>query len=355
MKRIVTAALVLLAACKGKSEGDDEHTVTRVPVSVATVRRDTISEEVTAVGRVTPMPGGAATLTAGAAGVVGLVHVQVGSVVHAGELLVDLEVPELTADLAAKQAAADAAQREADRLDGLFKDGIASRRALEEAKGAASSAAAALAAAKTLEARAHVRSPIAGGVARVPVRPGERVDAGTPLVDVVSADTVDVVAAVPPAQLARLRKRQAALVTDDPSNAPRRGWIEGLSPSIDTVSGTGTMVVRVPNADRRLVPGSPANVTVIIGIAQNALLVPEGAVVLQGDSAAVFVIQPDSTVKEKAVEVGARSNGFVQVTGDLQQGDVVVTTGAFGLADGMHVVPKDEKVPSKSEKPVEKS
>ncbi|HEY2824937.1 MAG TPA: efflux RND transporter periplasmic adaptor subunit [Gemmatimonadales bacterium] len=346
MKRMLGSALLLVAACKGGSGGsDDEHTVTRVPVSVATVRRDTIAEAITAVGRVTPVPGGAATLTAAATGVVGSLHVQVGSLVHAGDAMIELEVPELAADLAAKQAAADAAAREAERLDGLLKDGIASRRAAEEAKGAAASAAAALTAAKTLEARTHVRSPIAGGVARVAVRPGERVEAGAVLVEVVSADTVDVVAAIAPAVLARLRRHLPAEVVSDPADTPRRGWIEALSPSVDTLSGAGTMVVRVPNPGAHLLPGASASVAVTLGVTHDALLVPETAVVLQGDSAAVFVVQADSSVKERAVELGARSGGRVQVTGDIKAGDLVVTTGAFGLADGMHVVPKSALVP----------
>jgi membrane fusion protein (multidrug efflux system) len=344
VRRWYWAALVGIAACKGGS-ADEAQTVTRVPVSVARIVRDTIAEEISAVGRVTPVPGGSATLTAGAAGVVGAVHVQVGSLVHAGDPLLDLDVPELAADLAAKQAGADAAQREADRLDGLFRDGIASRRAMEDAKGAAASATAALAAARSLDARSHVRSPITGAVARVAVHSGERVEVGAVLADVVRADTVDVVAAVPPAVLARLRRHFQAAVVTDPADAPRRGWIEALSPSVDTLSGAGTMVVRVPNGGNRLLPGSSATVTITLGVTRDALLVPESAVVLQGDNAAVFVVLADSSVKERLVEVGARSGGRVQVRGELKAGDMVVTTGAFGLADGMHVVPRKDVVP----------
>jgi multidrug efflux pump subunit AcrA (membrane-fusion protein) len=74
-------------------------------------------------------------------------------------------------------------------------------------------------------------------------------------------------------------------------------------------------------------------------VVRDALVVPDSAITLAGDSSAVFVIGPDSTAHQRLVRVGVRAGGRTQVEGDLHPGDRVATTGAFGLEDGMHVVP----------------
>jgi multidrug efflux pump subunit AcrA (membrane-fusion protein) len=53
----------------------------------------------------------------------------------------------------------------------------------------------------------------------------------------------------------------------------------------------------------------------------------------------VFVIGADSVAHAHSVTVGVRQNGRAEVSGDLQPGDRVATTGAYGLSDGMRVVP----------------
>ena len=341
--------LLVVSACRGRGGGGDDEGespslprgATRVPVTVGRVMRDTISDQIVVVGHVVAMPGGSATLAAPAAGVVSAVRVQVGSVVRRGELLLRMDVPELVADLAARQAAADAAAREAARLAALYAEGVTSSRALEEARAAASSAAAALAAARALVNRTQVRSPLSGGVQSVLVQPGERVEAGTLLVSIVKTDTVDVVAAIPPVALARLQRALPAVVKPDGVDRSFPGRVAGLSPAIDSLSGTGQIVIRVANPGGHVVPGSGATATITLGVLRDALIVPEAALVLQGDSMAVFVLRPDSSVVARRVRVGARRDGRAQVEGAVQPGDRVAASGAFGLADGMRVVPRD--------------
>jgi multidrug efflux pump subunit AcrA (membrane-fusion protein) len=53
----------------------------------------------------------------------------------------------------------------------------------------------------------------------------------------------------------------------------------------------------------------------------------------------VFVVGPDSVARGHSVVRGLRADGRTEIRGDVRAGDRVVTTGAFGLEDGMHVVP----------------
>jgi multidrug efflux pump subunit AcrA (membrane-fusion protein) len=53
----------------------------------------------------------------------------------------------------------------------------------------------------------------------------------------------------------------------------------------------------------------------------------------------VFVVGADSVAHVRPVTIEIRDNGRAAVAGELKPGDRVVTTGAYGLADGMRVIP----------------
>ncbi len=339
MRRWLLAAAAL-AGCGGGSGAEaPAEAKTRVPVGVATLKRDSLVETLTLTGRLAARPGGAADLTAPAAGVVRELRVQVGDPVRRGAPLLTLDAPELTSEAESKAAAAAQAEREAARQRRLLADGVTSARQAEEAEAAARQATATAEAARRLLARTRLASPIAGKVQSVGVRAGERVDAGRLLVQVVAPDTLDLVVAVPASELARLRVGMTAAVGEDGDSMPSPARIAALAPGVDTATNAGQAVIRVPNGAGRLYPGAAATARVRLGVIRDALVVPDSAITLAGDSSAVFVIGPDSAAHQRVVRVGVRTEGRTQVEGDLRPGDRVATTGAFGLEDGMHVVP----------------
>jgi len=340
-RRLLVFALGALAGCGGGSEQDAAagQVKTRVPVGISIVERDSLVETVALTGRLSARPGGAVDLTAPAAGVVRELRVQVGDPVRRGAPLLTLDAPELSSEAESKAAAADQAEREAARQRQLLADGVTSARQAEEAEAAARQATATAEAARRLFARARLTSPISGRVQSVGVRPGERVEPGRLLVQVVAPDTLDLIVPVPSRALARLRVGLAAQVGEDGDSAPVSGWVAALAPGVDPVTNAGQAVILVPNPEGRLYPGASATVRVRLGVVRDALVVPDSAVTLAGDSSAVFVISADSTAHQRTVRLGVRADGRTQVEGDLRPGERVATTGAFGLEDGMHVVP----------------
>ncbi len=338
--RLMAVPLALLLACGGGG-GDDEAAVTpRVPVGVEAVASDTVTDLVTVTGRLLPAPGGSALLTAPAAGVVSRILVQMGATVSAGALLLELEVPDLEQNARALAAQAESAERDAKRQQELFKAGIASQKQAEQRAAEAVAARAQADAAQQLLTRARVRSPISGGVQRVLTHPGERVDAGAPLIEVIDGSTLDLVAPVPAAELARLKVGAPASVLADGSREARPGAVAALAPGVDSLTNAGQVVVRVPNAGHVLRAGSGATALVTVGARHRALVIPDSALVVLGDSLRVFVVGADSTAKARGVTVGVRRGGRAEILAGLAAGDRVVVSGAFGLTDGMRVVPQ---------------
>ncbi len=337
---LATLCLILIAACGRESAGSEGgNTAARVPVGLGTITRDSMVESLALTGRLEARPGGSALLTAPAAGVVRAIHVQVGDRVRRGGLVAELQVPELEADAEQKASIAAQAEREAARQQQLLSDGITSSRQAEEAAANARQASASAAAAHDLVARTRVTSPLAGQVQEVMAQRGERVEAGRTLAQILAPDTLDLAVPVPAPDLARLRVRMPADVMQDGDTLAVRGRLVALAPGVDSLTNAGEAVIRVPNLDRRLHPGATATARIRLGVRPDVLIAPDSALVLAGDSSVVFVVGPDSVAHQRVVQRGIRAGGRSEVHGNVRTGDRVVTTGAFGLQDGMHVVP----------------
>ncbi|MGB7213401.1 MAG: efflux RND transporter periplasmic adaptor subunit [Gemmatimonadales bacterium] len=339
--------ILVVTSCSGKSGGDDEATGgavsnSAVAVTLSQVRRDTVSDVLQLVGRLDPAPGSSATLAAPTAAVVGRVLIQVGAEVHAGQAMIELEAPELSAQAHSDSAAAAVATRESDRQQALLAQGIASAKQADEAANAATSARAAAVASARLLARATVRSPIEGSVNDVRVQPGERVDAGAPLATVMDADTLDLVVPVPAAQLARVHPGQVAWVVAEGDVIRHRAIIIGVAPGVDSITNAGRIVIRMPNPGERAHPGSGATASIVLGVVRDALVVPVSALVLVGDQQTLYVVGKDSIAHARTVTVGVRTGERVAVVGPVKSGELVVTRGGAGLADGMKVAPVTE-------------
>jgi membrane fusion protein (multidrug efflux system) len=271
--------------------------------------------------------------------VVSQILVQVGARVSKGQLLLTLDVPDLVNNARALVAAADIAEKDAQRQEQLLRDGITSAKQAEQRRAEAVGARAQASAAQQLLARARVTSPLSGGVQRVMVHLGERVEVGAQLVEVINASVLDLLALVPSAQLGGVRVGQAVTVFPDGSKDGVPGAVNAIAPGVDSLTNAAQVVIRVPNPRGDLRAGTGATALVAVGKRRDAVVVPDSAIVVVGDSLSVFVVESDTLAKVRSVSVGNRRGGRAEIKAGLKPGEVVVTSGAFGLTDGMRVVP----------------
>ncbi len=341
---VMIPLLLLALACGGgggEDEGDGGAAAPEVPVGIGYVVRDTISQVLRLSGRLAPVPGGSAALSAPTAGQVRDVRVHLGTRVRAGEHLLTVDAPEIESRASELTAAAGVARREAGRQSDLLAQGIVSQKAADQAEAAAVAAEAQARGAEALRARTRITSPITGAVQRVAVQEGEHVDAGAMLVEVVRSDTLSLALTVPSTDLPALHRGQVAMIRVAGDATEWTGVVQDVAPAVDTLTNTGQALVRVPNTAGRLRSGTAAVAQIRLGVRPDAIVVPDSALVLVGDSLAVFVIGPDSVAHARSVTVGVRDGGRAEVQGQVAPGDRVATTGAYGLQDGMRVIPRD--------------
>jgi HlyD family secretion protein len=213
------------------------------------------------------------------------------------------------------------------------------------AAGGVEAAQAALDVARAELARAAIRSPIAGTVTKRTINDGESVDPATAAFEVIDASSLDVVANLPAGYLGRVKTGDLAVVRVEPvPDKEFSGGVVQVAPSVDTQTNTVAVRVRLANPDGELKAGIYGSARIAVEIHQNALAVPQEALVVEGDETFVFVPQGDKVEKRK-VSVGIREGGRVEITEGLKDNEHVVTQGAYGLGDGtkIKIVPGEEK------------
>jgi membrane fusion protein (multidrug efflux system) len=114
------------------------------------------------------------------------------------------------------------------------------------------------------------------------------------------------------------------------------GKVYAIDPRIDVAGRSLLVRAKVPNKDQQLRPGLFARVTVLLKLKEDALTIPEQAIVPQGDSQYVFKID-DGKVTLTKVTLGMRRSGRVEILHGLSADDQVVTAGQLKLRDGSQV------------------
>ena len=337
MKRLALLALTL-AACS-PSRGDAPAQA-EVPVTLDRVRRDSVVVFLEADGRLVSRPEGSALLVAPADAVVGRVHTQIGARLAAGALALELDIPDLAAQAAGLRAQAIAAMADAERQKQLLAEGIASRRDVEERTAAAEALQLQAAAAEALSQRARVRSPLNGVVSQLLVRPGMRVAAGAPLLEVIDPAKVYASATIAATSLAGIHAGQPALLHLEGGTADWPAEVESVGSTVDSLSNTTQVLVRPRRYDPMLRPGLGVTIRIRVTVHRNVLVVPAAALVFVGNTPTIFVVGADSIARARTVVLVARGEGAVEITGDVHAGDRIVTVGAYGLPDSARVLPR---------------
>lgn len=346
---LLVALLVALVGCEGEApakSGPNGPPPARV--WVATVATGSIQAEWSFLGDVTALQ--QARLAAGASGEVRRVLVRVGDRVTQGDLLVEIDPSLAAARVRAAEAsrtAGDAelerAKRDAERLNAAGPD-IAAGAEIEQAESEKKRAVAerkrreaAAAEARAELGRHRVRAPFDGVVAMRAVDPGDWVDPGVQVVELVDDRGVEVLASVPPEVSRYLRVGDKAALRYRGDEVP--ATIEGIVPALDSESRTVRLRLTPDETSVWLLPGAAVEVILTVERTEpDSLVVPRDALVY-GIAETQVVKSVDGKAAPVPVEVLARGREQVLVRSDeLGPGDSVVTRGNERVFPGQPLV-----------------
>jgi RND family efflux transporter MFP subunit len=336
---IATLGLVVLAACGKEKSRANPPAEQGPPEATLTVRDTLVPAVLEAAGIAEPYQ--RSVLSTRLMGSVTAVLVQEGDRVQAGQLLGKIDSREVMAKgaqveagIVAAEARHEEALRQAERIRGLYADSAATKAQLDaaetglaQAEAGLRSAGAARAEVEAVSAYAEIRAPFAGEVTRRFVDAGAFAAPGAPLVELQDASRLRVTVSVSPGMVTGLRRgtRLDATIEDRPAQAVVEGVIPAPGGALYTVNGI------VENADRRYLPGSAAVLLLPQGT-RRAILVPETAVIAEGDLSGVRVVGERGS-ELRWVRLGRRTAGQVEVLSGLQAGERVLIGATAGGVD----------------------
>ncbi len=306
-----------------------------VSVDVAHVTTGSVSTVINAVGSL--LADKSITVQPEIAGIVSKVGFSEGTRVEADHVLIQLDSTILAAELDRAEAALALSQQNYSRAQTLAAQGSGTTRARDEAAAALSTARAELQLAKARLDKATIRAPFAGIVGLSNVTPGRFVAAGERIVNLESINPIKVDFRIPENFLSQLQIGQIIAVTVDAfPNAAFQGTVYAMDPLVDVNGRAVRLRARIDNEDGGLKPGLFARVTLTLEERPNAMLVPEAALVPQGNDQYVYRVAGDKVDYVK-IRIGERRSAQVEVLEGLSVGDVVVVAGQVKLFNGARI------------------
>ncbi len=315
----------------------------RVPaVEVAKVAQTTLVDEAQSVGSLRSRQG--VMLRPEVAGRVKAILFSEGQRVHKGQLLVQLDDQLPAAQVAQARAEMSIAEANHKRNQDLVAQNFISKRTVDESAAALDVARAKLELAVATQQRLKIVAPFDGVTGLKQVSVGDYLKDGADIVNIEDIDAVLVDFRLPERFQSKIRPGQKAqLSVDALPGKPFTALVQAVDPLIDANGRSVGIRGCIDNRQRQLRPGMFARVNTVFGVREQALTVPEEAIVPQGGKAFVIKVvpgeKPDTLVAQRvAVKTGVRQLGKVEITEGLEVDDTVVTAGHQRLQkDGIPV------------------
>ena len=300
-------------------------------VEVAKVATMTLVDQAQSVGSLRSRQG--VVLRPEVAGRVKAILFVDGQRVGKGQLLVQLDDQLQSAQLAQARAEMAIAQANHKRNQELVAQNFISQRSLDESAAALEVARAKHELAAATLQRLKIVAPFDGVAGLRQVNVGDYLKDGADIVNVEDIDAVLVDFRLPERLQSKIRAGQTAQLSIDAlPGRPVTALVQAVDPLIDANGRSVGVRGCIDNRQRQLRPGMFARVTTVFGVNDQALVVPEEAIVPQGGRAFVVKLlpgeQPGSLVSQRvAVKTGVRQPGKVEIVEGLNADDTVVTAG----------------------------
>ena len=359
-----------------------------IEVNVAEVKRSGLQTNLVLPGSIEAVT--EAPVLARASGYIRKRLVDIGDRVAAGQVLAEIEAPEIDQQIiqakaqddqaasAIQQAQANLVQGQAnlqlaevtkDRWQKLFDKGVVSRQendtyraqwaaqqanvdALEKAIAAARSnlgaAQANLARLNDVQSYQTVRAPFAGVITLRNVDTGVLVTEGTTLLfRIAQTGRLRTYLNVPQADADSVRPGQnATLVIPDLAGRKFPAVVTRSANALDPSSRTLLVEVQVPNSDGLLMPGMYAQVDLAVPRKEPPLLIPGDTLVVRDNVTQVAVVAGDGTVHFRHIQLGRDLGDRLEVLSGLEQGQMLAVNPSDSVREGVKVKPLHTEKPA---------
>jgi len=331
---IVLVGLALPKLNGSADETDTEEDEAPMGVDVTVIRPGTVTNRLRATG--TLRADESVDLISEASGRLVEIRFDEGERVEAGDLLAKINDAELQAEKKRLAHELELAERQAQRQRQLLDEEAISQEQYDQTANEVEVLRAQLERVEAQIEKTEVRAPFSGTVGLRRVSKGSYLTAQTVITTLQRVDPIKVDFSVPEKHAGRVRAGQPISFRVRGSDRSGDGTVYATETAVDTDTRTLRVRARASNASGRLRPGMFADVTLMLGQTDDALVVPTVSIVPTIDGQRVFVVERGQA-QPRNVTLGVRSDSTVQVTEGLSVRDTVITSGIQELRAGLSV------------------
>jgi membrane fusion protein, multidrug efflux system len=288
-------------------------------------------------------------------GLVSSINFESGRQVQAGQVLVQLDVSQEKAQLAAAEASRDLAKLDLKRSAQLLEKGVVAQAEYDRVAATAAEDEAKVGEIRATIGRKQIRAPFSGTLGIRQVNRGQYLSGGAPVVELQSMDPIYVNFSLPQQEVSALRIGEDVKVAmDSVASAHLMGKITAINSVIDEATRNVQVQATLRNPSAKLRPGMFVNVEVVEGVSLPVIALPASAINYAPYGNSVFVVEDMKSpkgakyrgVRQQFVKLGPGRGDQVAVIEGLRPGDVVVTTGVFKLRNGAAVYVDNKVLPA---------
>lgn len=308
-----------------------------VPVELVRAATGSVQDIVEAVG--TARANEAVTLTPKVSGIIRKIAFTEGQRVKAGQIIVELDASEIEAKLQETRTMRENTARLYDRALRLLQTRSIAQARVDDLEAQLNASDARIRADEARMSDYVIRAPFDGRVGLRRVSIGALVTPGTEVATLDDTTSIKVDFRVPESAL-RAIKVGNKVEARSPAYPDRvfSGTVTTIGTRVDATTRSVELRAEIPNRDEALKPGMFLTAALVVETRDNAVLVPEEAVVSSGTRHFVYTIA-DGRAKETPVTLGNQKDGKIEIRSGIAIGTPVVTGGIIKIRDGIAVRP----------------
>ncbi|UCE41913.1 MAG: efflux RND transporter periplasmic adaptor subunit [Candidatus Aminicenantes bacterium] len=350
----------IMLSCQPPQEKEEveEASLAAAPVKVFKVKRQKISEKLFYTGQIEAW--NTINITPDVGGKIAKIYVEEGDRVQKDQLLaeldtraISLQLEQAKAGFAVAESSFRDAKRNMERMERLKSENAVSEQQYEQLKLAYEAADAQLQQARaTLNLANHnldvsiMKAPFTGIIASKNAEVGDVINPlmggfspSSGVLTLMDFSRVKIEIQASSQDIVRIKKGMTALMRVDAfPDRIFRGRVSIVNLTADQMTRKFSVQITVNNPDLSLRPNTFGEVTLEISTHEDALIIPQIAVL---ENKYVFVAQDDNTVAQKEVSIGLQNTDMVEVISGIEEEDLVVVEGNYGLEEGSKIEIKE--------------
>lgn len=339
MKFIMTLSLILSIILVGCEANDKVIPEKIIPVRIANVERTKISVPIKTSGKIYAEQEMILSFKTG--GIIKEISVNEGQSVKKGELLAEIDLSEINANVVQAKSAFEKHERDLTRLQELYADSVVTLEQLQNTRTGFDVAKANLEIAEFNLSHSRITAPTNGKIYRKFTEINQLVAPGTPILLFGSSDNNWIVkAGISDLDISKIKLEDSAKIyLDSFPDQIFGGRVTEIAGSANPMNGTFEIELAIEGNNRKIISGMLAKVELFPSELSNVILIPINSLVnANGNIADIYTLSEGKNIAKKiSIEIGKIIDEKVLVTLKDSNINQIITDGAEYLIDGAKV------------------